>query len=69
MRTEFKVFKGGYDSLGEYIEEYQRMHNARIKNVVLIEHNDVKTVIGVVFEKSSEYEELEDLKYGSWRCY
>lgn len=58
MKTEFKIFESDYDyaSLEEDIKEYQEKHNAEIKNVVLIENNDVETIIGVLFEKRSENE-------------
>lgn len=65
MKTEFKVFKNGYDHLGEDIKEYQKKHNLEIKNVMFIENYNARTIIGVVFEKSSEYEELEEMKYRS----
>lgn len=60
MRTEFEVFKGGYDSLGEYIKEYQRKHNAGIKNVVVLRSNEDETIFGVIFERS-------DFKYSGIR--
>lgn len=56
MKTEFKIFEGDYASLEEDIKEYQEKHNAEIKNVVLIENNDVETIIGVLFEMRSEDE-------------
>ena len=58
MKTEFKIFESDYASyrLEEDIKEYQENHNAEIKNVVLIENNDVETIIGVLFEKRSEDE-------------
>lgn len=64
MKTEFKVFKGDYDSLEEDIKKYQEKHNAEIKNVVFLD-SYTKTIIGVVFGRSSEYEELEEIKYRS----
>lgn len=51
MKTEFKVFKGSYDYLGEYIKEYQKEHHLEIKNVIFIENYNAKTIIGVLFEK------------------
>ena len=67
MKTEFKIFESdyGYASLEVDIKEYQEKHNLEIKNVVLIKNNDVETIIGVVFEKSSEDEELEEMRYRS----
>ena len=62
METEFKVFKGSYDSLEEDIKEYQKEHHLEIKSVVFIENYNAKTIIGVVFERSNEYEELEELE-------
>lgn len=63
METEFKVFKGSYDSLEEDIKEYQEKFNIEVRNVILIKHNDTKTIIGVIFEKRSiEDEELEELE-------
>lgn len=57
MKTEFKIFESEYfHLLEEDIKEYQEKHNAEIKNVVLIENNDVETIIGVLFEKRSEDE-------------
>lgn len=62
METEFKVFKGSYDSLEEDIKEYQEKYNVEIKSVVFIENYNAKTIIGVIFEKRSiEDEELEEL--------
>ena len=53
MKTEFKIFTSDYASyrLEEDIKEYQQKHNVEIKNVVLVENNDVETIIGVLFEK------------------
>lgn len=57
MKTEFKIFESeSFYLLEEDIKEYQEKHNAEIKNVVLIENNDVETIIGVLFEKRSEDE-------------
>ena len=56
MKTEFKVFKNGYDYLGEDIKKYQKEHNLEIKNVVFIENYNAKTIIGAIFEKRSEDE-------------
>lgn len=58
MKTEFKIFESdwGYYKIEELIKEYQEKHNAEIKNVVLIENNDVETIIGVLFEMRSEDE-------------
>lgn len=58
MKTEFKIFESDYASyrLEEDIKEYQQKINAEIKNVVLIENNDIETLIGVLFEKRSENE-------------
>ena len=62
MKTEFKIFKGAHDSLGELIKEYQKEHHLEIKNVVFIENYDAKNIIGVIFEKSSKYGEPQNLK-------
>ena len=57
MKTEFKIFESeSFYLLEEDIKEYQEKHNAEIKNVVLVENNDVETIIGVLFEKRSEDE-------------
>lgn len=53
MRTEFKIFKGSYDSLEEDIKKYQEKHNVEIKSIVFIENYNAKTIIGVIFERSS----------------
>lgn len=64
MKTEFKIFESdlGFYTLEESIKEYQEKHNMEVKSVVLIKSNDVETIVGVVFEKSSEYEETEEAK-------
>lgn len=51
MKTEFKVFKGSHDSLGELIKKYQKEHHLEIKNVVFLEIYNAKTIIGVIFER------------------
>lgn len=51
METEFKVFKGSYDSLEEDIKEYQKKYNVEIKSVVFIENYNARTIIGVIFKK------------------
>ena len=58
MKTEFKIFESdlGYYKIEELIKKYQEEHNVEVKNVVLIENNDVETIIGVLFEKRSEDE-------------
>lgn len=68
MKTEFKVFKSdwGYSKIEELIREYQKEHHLEIKNVVAIRNDDCNILVGAVFEVSSEYEELKDLKYRSW---
>lgn len=55
MKTEFKIFKGSYDSLEEQIKEYQEKHNVEIKNIVFLD-SYTKIVIGVIFEKRNEDE-------------
>lgn len=62
METEFKIFKGDYDSLEKDIKEYQEKYNVEIKSVVFIENYNAKTIIGVIFERSIEDEELEELE-------
>ena len=58
MKTEFKIFESdlGYYKIEELIKKYQEEHNVEVKNVVLIENNDVEIIIGVLFEKRSEDE-------------
>lgn len=65
MKTEFKIFKGGYDHLGEYIKEYQKEHHLEIKNVVFIENCNAKTIIGVIFKRSSKFEKIQRAIYRS----
>ena len=66
MKTEFKIFEGEWlYSLEDTIKEYQKQHNLEIKKVTIIKSNEVETIIGVGFERSSEYEELEEMKYRS----
>lgn len=64
MKTEFKIFKGGCNFLEGAIKEYQEKHNVEIKSVMFLD-SYTEYIIGVLFEKRSEYEELEDLKYKS----
>ena len=68
MKTEFKIFESdlGFYELEESIKEYQEKHNMEIKNIVLIKSNNVETIIGVVFEESSEYK--EQLRNSKFRC-
>lgn len=57
MKTEFKIFESEWlYSLEGAIKEYQEEHNLEIKNMLLIKKDDVKTIIGVLFEKRSENE-------------
>lgn len=60
MNTEFKVFKGSYDYLEEYIKEYQKEHHLEIKNVVFIENYNAKTIIGVVFKRKTWKDKYEN---------
>ena len=62
MKTEFKVFKGSYDSLEKDIKDYQEKYNVEIKSIVFIENYNAKTIIGVIFERSIEDEELEEIE-------
>lgn len=59
MKTKFEIFESGcwFRKLEQDIKEYQEKFNVEIKNVVLIEHNTTKTIIGVVFENRSENEQ------------
>ena len=58
MKTEFKIFKGSYDSLEEQIKEYQEKYNVEIKNVVFLD-SYTKIVIGVVFKRSSKFDKTQ----------
>lgn len=60
MKTKFKVFKGSYDSLEEDIKKYQEEHHLEIKNVVvLLDNYNAKTIVGVVFKRSSEFDKIQ----------
>lgn len=65
MKTEFKIFKGSYDSLEEDIKKYQEKHNVEIKNVVFLENYNARTIIGVTFKRSSKFEKIQRAIYRS----
>ena len=64
MKTEFKIFKGSYDSLEEDIKKYQEEHNLEIKNIVFIDSYS-RTIIGVIFKRSSKFEKIQRAIYRS----
>lgn len=64
MKTEFKVFKGSYDSLEEDIKKYQEEHNLEIKNIVFLD-SYTRTIIGVVFKRSKKFEKIQRAIYRS----
>lgn len=64
MKTEFKIFKGSYDSLEKDIKKYQEAHNLEIKNIVFIDSYS-RTIIGVVFKRSSKFEKIQRAIYRS----
>lgn len=65
MKTEFKIFKGSYDSLEEDIKKYQEKHNVEIKNIVFLENYNARTIIGVIFKRSSKFEKIQRAIYRS----
>ena len=64
MKTEFKIFRGSYDSLEEDIKKYQEEHNLEIKSVVFLD-SYTKIVIGVVFKRSKKFEKIQRAIYRS----
>lgn len=64
MKTEFKIFKGSYDSLEEDIKKYQEKHKVEIKSIVLIDSCS-RTIIGVIFKRSSKFEKIQRAIYRS----
>ena len=64
MKTEFKIFKTnwGYYMIEDLIKEYQKEHHLEVINVVVLRRTEAGLVVGVIFEKSSEYKEPQNLK-------
>lgn len=63
MKTIFKIFEIEWNisKLERIIKRYQEELRLEVRNImVLREHSDV-TIVGVIFEKSSEYEEPQNL--------
>lgn len=64
MKTMFKIFEieWNINKLERIIKRYQEELRLEVINImVLREHSDV-TIVGVIFEKSSEYEGQQNLK-------
>lgn len=67
MKTMFKIFeiKWNIAQLERIIKRYQEELRLEVKSVTVLREYSEGTAIGVIFEKSSEYEEPQDSKSSS----
>lgn len=70
MKTEFKIFttNWGFYAIEDLIKEYQKENHLEVRNVVVLRRTEEGLVVGAIFEKSSEYKELQksDLRCNMW---